>query len=133
MAATYDPDTSAGRVRLLIADTNVANEATRLFSDAEIEAFLDLEGSIYLAAALALESLASSEVMIQKRIKLLELTTDGPAQAKELRAIAAGWRARATELVEEEIDEDATGFAIAELAITPSQRHDVITNGWLRG
>lgn len=57
MAATYDLTTDIGKVRLLINDTDVSNAH---FTDEEITAFLDINSSINIAAALALESWAAS-------------------------------------------------------------------------
>ena len=90
MAFTYDLSTEAGKVRLLITDTDHDNE---IFADNEIATFLSLtavDGSndINLAAAMALETIAASEALVQKKIKLLDLTTDGPAVATSLRAAA---------------------------------------------
>ena len=90
MAFTYDLSTEAGKVRLLITDTDHDNE---IFSDSEINTFLSLtavDGSndINLASAVALETIAASEALVQKKIKLLDLTTDGPAVATSLRAAA---------------------------------------------
>jgi len=52
----YDPTTDIGKVRLQIADTG----SSPIFSDAEIQAFLDQEtGSIMLASADALDALAA--------------------------------------------------------------------------
>jgi len=57
MTTTYDITTDVGKVRLLIGDTNIADAQ---FSDEEIQIFLDLnDGSLYLAAANALEAWAS--------------------------------------------------------------------------
>lgn len=90
MTFTYDPTTDRGRVRLLCRDTV---EAAAVYEDAEIDAFLALGSSqVLLAAAFALENLAANETLVQKRIKLLDLQTDGPAQAAELRALAAALR-----------------------------------------
>lgn len=90
MAFTYEPATTRGQVRLLCRDTV---EATALYQDEEIDIFLALGGGqVLLAAAFALENLAANETLIQKRIKLLDLQTDGPAQAAELRALAEALR-----------------------------------------
>lgn len=114
---TYDPATTAGRVRLLVTDTNVGEPELVVFSDEEVAAFLALEGDdVYLAAAAALEAIAASEVLIQKRITILERSTDGPAEARELRAIAASYRERADTLALEVDGEDA-GFAVAEFVL----------------
>ena len=61
MAHTYDVTTDIGKVRLLIGDTDISPTTDAQFSDEEIQAFLTLaDDSVYLAAALALESWAST-------------------------------------------------------------------------
>ena len=95
MSWSYDPEVLAARdqVRLLIGDTDQDDADNHYFSNEELDAFLAMESSIVkLAAAQALDTLASSEVLIQKRIKLLDLSTDGPAESKELRARASDLR-----------------------------------------
>lgn len=114
MAFTVDYSTNAGKIRLLIADTNSAYPQ---FTDAEIDAFLEMEGSFRRAAAMALEVIAVNEALIQKRIVALHLETDGPALAAELRNLAKSLR---------EQDKLAAGsgstFMIAEFADGPEQR-----------
>jgi len=96
MAFTYDPTTDLGKVRLLCTDSVPANE---IFSDDDITAFMDLESdNVRRSAALALETIASSEVLVQKRIRLLELTTDGPAESAELLKRAAMLRTQADDV-----------------------------------
>lgn len=86
---TVDPTTSIGLVRLLATDLD---EEAPLFTDEQITAFLTLEGSnTRLAAAQALDTIASNEALVSKKIRTQDLSTDGPAVAKELRD-------RATEL-----------------------------------
>jgi hypothetical protein len=98
VAFTYDPTTDRGKVRLLIGDTDEATADNQLFQDNEIDTFLSMEGStVRLAAALALETMASSEAFITKRIRLLDLTTDGPAVAAELRKRAESLRSQEDE------------------------------------
>lgn len=70
-----------------------------LLLDSTIQDFLDIEDTavsgtadIRLAAADALDAIASSQALIQKKIKLLDLSTDGPALAKALRDHAATLR-----------------------------------------
>lgn len=64
-----------------------------ILSDSEIQALLDLNGgSVRLGAAAALEAIASSEILIQKRQKVLDVETDGPAMAKEMRELAKSYR-----------------------------------------
>lgn len=93
MTAITDFSTSEAQVRLLISDID---DAEQLFGDEAIEAFLALEGgSIYQAAATALITLAVNETLVQKRIEMLDLKTDGPAEADALRALAVEYRKKA--------------------------------------
>jgi|SRR5690606_37831224 len=86
----------SGQVRLLIPDTD---EDNLLLTDAQIEAFLQLEGgNVKLAAAQALEAIASSEALISKKLTTEGgMSTDGPAVAAELRQRAQGLRDQAAE------------------------------------
>ena len=110
MAFTYDPTTDAGLVRLLITDTDLVNPDNQIFEDAEITAFLTLEGSVVkLAAARALDVIATREVLVQKVLRIMDLTTDGAKAADALRALAKQLRAEAA-------DEDTAGrFDWAEM------------------
>ena len=100
--------TDLRRLRLLIGDTDPAN---RIFRLDELADFLALEGGVKLAAAQALDVIASSEALVSKKIRTQEgLTTDGPAVAKELRA-------RATELRRQVADaegDDSAGLDIVD-------------------
>ena len=61
MAFTYDPTTSRGRVRLLVADTDTSDATKQIFTDAEIDAMLALgDNEVFQSAALACRSLAAS-------------------------------------------------------------------------
>jgi hypothetical protein len=103
-AIETDPSTPVGMVRLLIADTDPDNA---LFLDGQIEAFLTAEGdSPKRAAALALDSIAISEALISKKFSTQDLSVDGPAVAKELRAQAASYRAQAQAEEDAETAED---------------------------
>lgn len=91
---------SESQVRLLIGDTE-----QEIFEDTEIEAFLTInEGSIKRAAADALDTIASSEALLSKKISTQDRSTDGPAVADALRKHADALRARAKE--EEDVVED---------------------------
>jgi len=91
-----DPTTDIGMIRTIIADLD---EAEPLFTDAQLQGFLNLAGGrVRRAAATALDTIATSEALISKRIKTLDLTTDGPAVAEALR--------RHAERLREEDDED---------------------------
>lgn len=125
MAFTVDYSTNTGKVRLLIADTNATYPQ---FTDEEISAFLEMEGSFRRAAAMALEVIAVNEALIQKRIVALHLETDGPALAAELRNLAKSLR---------EQDKTSAGsgstFMIAEFADGPEQRAERIRKLTERG
>ena len=114
MPCTYDPlcPTNRDKVRLLCTDTDCANA---MFQDGEIDTFLTLMGSNVLrAAAVALFTIAAQEVLLMKRIKLLELTTDGPAEADALRRLALEYQEKA-DLAE--AAEAGGAFDIAELVV----------------
>lgn len=78
-------DTTVGQVRALIPDVeqlpnmqNPAAAAEYLFTDAHLQAFIDIEnGNVKRAAALACEALGTSEAIISKVIKTEDLQTDG--------------------------------------------------------
>ena len=102
---TYDLTTDVGKVRLIITDTDPANV---IFIDEEITAFLELNDGILTAAAMALDTIADNEILVQKRISLLDLKTDGPSEAKELRVHADSLRKQAAD---EEADELTVDYA----------------------
>jgi hypothetical protein len=98
-----DFTTAEGQVRLLINDVN---EARLIFADAEITAFLLLEGSnVKRAAAQAVDTIADNEALASKVITDHQLQTDGAKLADALRKRAKALRDQAD--VE---DEDGDGF-----------------------
>lgn len=102
IVATPPPlTTDLRRIRLLIPDTNSAN---RLFRVDELQDFLDIEGGVKKAAALALEVIASSEVMVSKVITSQDLSTDGAKVSDALLKRAAMLRQQA-----DDDDPDAGG------------------------
>ena len=124
---TYDLTTSIGQVRLLATDSDAENI---LFQDAEIDVFLSLEGgNIRKAAALALETTARQEALLLKKIESLDLKTDGPTLAKELREQAKVLRAQA-----DEVDAGGDGlFDWAEMVVDPFSARERLFNQRLRG
>lgn len=98
-----------------------------IFVDAEIKAFLVMEGfNIKRTSALALETIAANEVMVQKVIKILQLSTDGAKVAAELRANAKLLRDQADN---EALAEGAT-FDIAEWVVDDfSYRQRILNEG----
>lgn len=83
------------QVRLLIAD--VSDDATRrILADEDITDFLELNaGNVRLAAADALDSIATSEVLVAKVIRTQDLATDGAKVAQTLQSRAASLRTQA--------------------------------------
>jgi hypothetical protein len=87
---TYDVTTPRGQVRLLLNDVDAA---TAVFKDAEIDAFLALEGaSVKLAAAQAIDTNATNEALASKVIKDHQQQTDGAKVADAMRKHAAALR-----------------------------------------
>lgn len=84
---------SVAAVRLLIADTDPTNQ---ILTDTQVGQFVDLEGGVVkLAAAQALDSIASSEALVSKVIRTQDLATDGAKTAAALRDHAARLREQA--------------------------------------
>lgn len=108
-----DYTTSRGKVRLLIGDTD---RDYAIFDDNQIDAFVSmaLDNNVKRAAAQALLVIAANEVYVQKRIRLLDLSTDGPAEAIQLRLLAKQLRQEADD---EEITDD---FDWAEMVTDPA-------------
>lgn len=103
------PTPAQDDVRLLIADTD---PATRMFSTRQIAAFLRLNSdNVRRAAAQALDTIASNETLVSKKITTQDLSTDGPAVAASLRAQAKELRRQADS---GEGDSDSFGFEIVD-------------------
>ncbi|MBN1320154.1 MAG: hypothetical protein JXA87_04845 [Thermoleophilia bacterium] len=109
MVYTYDLATDVGKVRLLVPDTSATSY---VFEDDEITAFLALETDVRRAAALALETIASSQALTLKVIKILDLQTDGARTAEALLKRAATLRQQA---LEAEAGEEDGGFEVIEM------------------
>ncbi len=120
MTATYNTNTDVGKVRALVGDTNMAEP---LLYDEEIQVMLDLEDGVKLAAAQALDTIASRQVLLLKVIKILDLQTDAASMARALRDHALKLREQAY------ADDDSCGFEIAENAVlTPFQWSENLLN-----
>lgn len=125
MAFTYDLTTDRGQVRLLITDTDHDNP---IFQDNEIDFFLsntavDGTNDVNLSGAKALETIAASEALVQKKMKLLDITTDGPAVAKSLREAAALLR---------EQSESESDIDVIEMGLNDFNRREIIWNDAIR-
>lgn len=91
MAIDYNSE--RGKVRLLINDVD---EAHQVFTDAELDVFVLLEGSnIKRAAAQAIDTIADDEALTAKYVRDRDLTVDGPRVADSLRKRADTLRAQA--------------------------------------
>ena len=125
MAAITDFSTDVNKVRLLIGDIDNSDQ---IFNDSAIQAFIDLalDSNVKRAAAQALLTIAVNEVLVQKRITLLDLKTDGPAEADALRQLA---KALADQADNEEITD---AFDYAEMVGDPFQWRQRINNEYLR-
>ncbi len=125
MPALTDYSTDVAKVRLLISDID---DAQQIFNDQAIQAFIGmaLDGHVKRAAAQALLVMATNEVLVQKRIKLLDLSTDGPAEAKALQDLAKQLREEADA---EEVD---GAFDWAEQINTPAQFDELLYKDRLR-
>lgn len=114
MAVDYK--SPVGQVRLIIGDLDPDNQ---IFGDPELEGFLALtDDSVKRGAAEALDTIASSEALVSKKITTQDRSADGPAVADALRKHANALRARAKE---EEDDLDQESFFTA-FNITGSSR-----------
>lgn len=109
MSITLDTTVPIGKARLLTADVD---PTAPLLTDDQYQGLLDLEnGSVRLAAAQALDIMASSEALVSKKIRSQDLQTDGPAVAAELRARASELRRQVDDGYD---DGDDTGLVIID-------------------
>ena len=93
-----DYETPIKQVRVLIADMGTPP----LIDDQTLQTYLEMQGwedgarwAVYRAAADALDAIAVSEVLVSKKIRTQDLTSDGPAVAEALRKLSAGYRSQA--------------------------------------
>lgn len=105
---TPDPTATLGLIRLLITDTDAASP---LFTDEQLTALLTMEGdNAKRAAAAALETIATSETLIAKKISTQDLSVDGPAVATSLMGRAKVLREQADTEAGAVADPDGYGF-----------------------
>lgn len=111
---TYDITTDAGKVRLLVSDTNADLYD---FEDDEIDAMLDLaNGSVYMAAADLLESLAANRARLARSVKRGDMHEDLTKLASSIGDRVKSLRARAQDATQNESD------TILESIATPNWR-----------
>jgi hypothetical protein len=126
---TYDPTTSVGRCRLLVKD-NV--QATAIFDDEDYEAFLALEGDVRLAAAQALETIASDEALQTGVFKAGPVSLDGATVSDALLKRAELLRAQAGLIDPTTGLANYAGFDIAETVVDPFSFRERVANERLR-
>lgn len=127
MTFTYVLDDDIGKTRLLLNDVD---QATAVFTDEEITAFLALEGdSVKRAAAQAIDTNADNEVLASKVLKDHQLSTDGAKVADALRKRAAELRRQA-----DAGEADSDDGAYFEIGPSFGSSHPELTgwpNGWI--
>lgn len=119
MADIYPPDlqTPIGQVRSLIPDvepledpTDLSAEHEYVFNDKMLQAYVSLaRGNVYRAAAIAVNTLATSEALILKVLKSDDRQTDGAKLADSL-GRRAQWLDEQADAEDEEV---YGGFDIA--------------------
>lgn len=88
-----DYGSDIGRVRLNITDID---EAAFLLTDEQIQALLDQSNdSVNMASYRALRLIAMSELLVSKKIRTQDLSSDGPAVAAGLMSLAAHYKEEA--------------------------------------
>jgi len=118
MTWTYDPSTDIGMVRLRVSDTDASR---RIMDDEEYTAFLAMAGgSVVLAAAMALETIAVNEVLCLKVVNLMgAIVTDAASAAKQLLAQAKTLRAEYASM-----GDGGSGFISIELVNGQDMREE---------
>lgn len=124
---SYDPSTPAGLVRLLAIDSDSDNAR---FMDSEITAFLTLNNSnVRLAAAQALDTLASEAALVQGKTKFEGMMLDGQVIADALSKQAGELR---RQVYQGEDGSDASPIGWAEWVVDPFSYRDKLVNEMLR-
>lgn len=124
MTWTYDPSTNIGMVRLRVSDTRADRP---IMDDEDYAAFLSMAGdSVSLAAAMALETIATNEVLCLKVVNLMgAIVTDAASAAKQLLAQAKTLRAEYAQL-----GDGSPGFVSIEMVDGPEMREEKILKVW---
>lgn len=116
MAKIINYETDEGRVRLLLGDVSTDSPA---LDDDQIRGYIALEGgNLKRAAAAALDTIASSEVLVSKVITTQDRSTNGAAVADALRKHAASLRAQA----DAEDTQDEESFFLLTEPLRPQVR-----------
>jgi hypothetical protein len=119
-----DFESDIGKVRVLLGDTEATGVNQGMgnylyFSDDEIEAFLSMYGdNVKLAAARAMEVIASSQALLLKSWSSDDLTVNGDRIAESLRKIAAQLRQEAI------AEESAEYFNLVKMYVNGAHHSD---------
>lgn len=127
MTYTYNPTDNIGRVRRTLPDRV---EADAIWTDEEIESFLlDEDGDWRRATALALETMASDQLLVLRviRVQNIETSTDRLMMAMLKRASALREQAKEADA------SDGSAFEIAEVVVDDNQYRERVWNQALRG
>jgi hypothetical protein len=110
---------------MLISDTDSERP---IMSDEELEAFIEMAGHYMPAAAMALDSIAANEVLSQKVVNIMGMSTDGASVAKALMIRAEKIRSDYARYAD-----TGTGFATAEMPDGAFSWEEKILKEYLRG
>lgn len=126
MTFTYDPTNDIGRVRRTLPDKV---QADAFWTDEEIQSFLEDESSNWRrATALALETMASDDLLVLKTIRVQNIETNTDRMAKILLDRAK----RLRELADVATADSGDSFDYAEMVVTDHQYRERIYNQALR-
>jgi hypothetical protein len=116
------PMTDVQKLRILIADPAGASQQ---FSDSDLQFMLDLnDGSLYLAAAIACDTLASKVGSSLQEVRIGDfMDSSGRNQVAALQAQAESWRT---------LEYETPAFAIAEENLSNFNELNIIRNYILR-
>ncbi|MEP7738532.1 hypothetical protein ABKW28_12820 [Nocardioides sp. 31GB23] len=116
----YDVTTDIGKVRLLLSDI----ATPWVFTDTELQAFLDMEGGVKRAAAQAIDTNATNHALASRVLRSQDVSTDGAKLADAMRAHADRLRAQA-----DQADDDGDGFFFDVIDLEPDTGRPERT-GW---
>src|SRR6476620_846079 len=89
--STYDVTSDIGKVRLLLNDV----ATPWVFTDAELQALIDLEGGVKRAAAQAIDTNATNLALATRVLRTQDVNLDGAKLADAMRKHADSLRAQA--------------------------------------
>lgn len=125
MPTTYDLSTDIGKLRMFIPDRDVDDA---IWSDEELQVFLDTESNLFRATALVLETMASDHALVLKVMRVQNIETSGDRVSSALLARAKLLRKQADDLD----DVDNGGFEVIEMVHDDFSWRERILNEALR-